>query len=184
MVTPINELGKRIQEAKDLANEYLQRLDAIRDLLNALEDQKRGLENEKEALSKLGEAVLGLPSFGVPGKSGTAAKRKRNYGKPNTQLYEEIILEHGKPMHMSGILEEALKRGLKFKGKRRPVIQMRTALANCKRLYNVGGNIWWVIDKPLPEERSVANGQPKVIRVPTVNSRLASVSPAQRSFTD
>ena len=176
----IRDLDKDIQDAEELKAKYARLIDAVDQLLKALQEQKQGLESERQALAILGLPMPSVPALAVNGQSTSKTRRKRNYGKPNSQLYEDIIREHGKPMHMSDILEEALKRGLKLKGKRTPVVQMRSALANCQRLYNVGSNTWWVIDKPLPEELPVKNGDNKSVDMPTAHSTLTIGSPSPR----
>ena len=174
------DLDKAIQDAEELKAQNARLMDAADQLVKALKEQKQGLESENQALAILGLPMPSVQALTVNGQSTKKTRRKRNYGKPNTQLYEEVILEHGKPMHMSSILEEAIKRGLKLNGKRSPVVQMRTALANCKRLYNVGGNTWWIIDKPLPEEPVVKNRHGKGIGVPPVHSTPTIGSPSPR----
>ena len=174
------DLDKDIQDAEELKAKYARLIGAADQLLKALNEQKQGLESERQALAILSQPMPSGPTLTATGQSTPKTRGKRNYGKPNTQLYEEVILEHGKPMHMSSILEEAIKRGLKLKGKRTTVVQMRSALSNCQRLYNIGSNIWWVIDKPLPEELVVKNRHGKGIGVPTVHSTPTIDSPSPR----
>ena len=180
MGTHMRDLDKDIQGAEELKAEYARKMDAVDQLLKALQEQKQGLESERQALAILGLPMPSVPALAVNGQSTSKTRRKRSYGKPNAQLYEDVIREHGKPMHMSDVLEEALKRGLKFKGKRTLVVQMRGALANCQRLYNVGSNTWWIIDKPLPEELPVKNGDDKSVDTPTAHSTSTIASPFPR----
>ena len=158
MTIDVRKIDRDIQTAEKLKSAYAQRLAAVEQWHQALQEQKRGIDNERKALDILNQPMPPTPFVEAVVHSTKRRNRKPNYGKTNTQLFEEIITEHGRPMHMSSILDVALVRGLKFKGKRPPVTQMRSALSSCKRLYNVGGNYWWVIDHPLPENASTRNG--------------------------
>ena len=78
--------------------------------------------------------------------------RKRP-GKPNVQIYEEILSLHGKPMHMTDILESALKMGVTFKQGGEPRSQLRNALNGAKKRFkNIGNNTWWIADRPIPDQ--------------------------------
>ena len=154
----IRDIDKEITNAEKVKSLYAQRLEAAEQLLQALRDQKRAAENERKALAILEQPMPAAAVVAVPRRPSSFGGRGHNYGKPNTQLFEEILLEHGRPMHISSLLDAALARGLRFKGKRAPIVQMRSALTTCKRIYNVGGNTWWVIGQPEPEKPPVTNG--------------------------
>ena len=166
----IRDIDKEIANAEKVKNLYIQRLEASAQLLQALRDQKLAAENEKKALAILEQPMPAASAVAVPRISLPFGGHGHNYGKPNTQLFEEILLEHGRPMHISSLLDAALARGLRFKGKRAPIVQMRSALTTCKRIYNVGGNTWWVIDQPMPEKPPVINGHGRSIGTPSASS--------------
>ena len=151
----IRDIDKEIANAEKIKNLYAQRLEAAEQLLQALQDQRGAAEKEREARTILDQPLplASVKTIGVPLRASGTGEQRRNNGKPNTQLFEEVLLEHGNPMHMSSLLDTALARGLQFRGKREPIIQMRNALFNCKRIYNIGGNTWWIIDQPLPEKQ-------------------------------
>ena len=181
MSTHTRDLDKEIQRAEELKAEYARKVDAADQLLQALKEQKQGLENERQALTVLGRTIPTMPQLMTNGESSGTQQQVKAYGKPNTQLYEEIILDHGRPMHMSDILEEALNRGLVLRGKRPPIVQMRGALAHCKRLCNVGGNTWWVTDRPVPEEHPTTNGHDRHISVSTLPLTALPDSPVPQA---
>ena len=95
-----------------------------------------------------------MPSGLFFGEWKTPVSKKRIMGKPKTELIEELILEQGKPMHLTDILAIGTERGLQLNGKRPKQIQLRSTLSNCKRLYNIGGNKWWVTGVALPSTSS------------------------------
>ena len=162
----IKDIDKEIQDAQALKFTYARLLEGADQLLLALKEQKQGLEKEKEARAVLEEhAPIAFPLAG----SEQPAKKPQQMGKLNTQLYEEVILANGRPMHMTSILEESLNRGLVLQGARPAMVQIRGALAGCKRLYNVGGNTWWVIDKPIPEDSPNTNGHEQTLGIPTLS---------------
>ena len=82
------------------------------------------------------------------------AIRKRP-GKPNVQIYEEIMSLHGKPMHMTDILDSALRMGVTFKQGGEPRNQLRNALNGAKKRFkNIGNNTWWIADRPIPDQEN------------------------------
>ena len=173
MVNHMRDIDKEIANAEKVKNLYAQRLEAAEQLLQALQDQRGAAESERKARAILGQPtplVSAVSAIGVPGIAFASGEQRARYGKPNTQLFEEVLLEHGKPMHMSSLLDAALARGLQFRGKRAPIVQMRTALSNCKRIYNIGGNTWWIIDQPVPEKLPATNGHGRSIGVPSASS--------------
>ena len=156
MVTNMRDIDKEIANAEKVKNLYAQRLEAAEQLLLALQDQRGAAEKERTARAILDQPLplaSAASTIDVPRRAFGGGKLRHNNGKPNTQLFEEILLEHGKPMHMSSLLDAALARGLQFRGEREPTVQMRNALFGCKRIYNIGGNTWWVIDQPEPEKQ-------------------------------
>ena len=181
MSTQTRDLDKEIQRVEELRAEYVRRVDAADQLLQALKEQKQGLEGERQALAVLEQPIPTVQLLTTSERSSWTQQRVKVQGKPNTQLYEEIILDHGRPMHMSDILKEAFNRGLVLQGDREPIVQMRGALANCKRLYNVGGNIWWITDRPVPEEHTKTNGHDRPVGVSALPLTALPNSPAPPS---
>ncbi len=86
--------------------------------------------------------------------------KKKPTGKPNTLIYEEIVREHGRPMHITELLSEALLRGTTFNGKAPAKRQLWGALNSCARFYNTGGNRWWIDGLPNPEDTPVVHVDP------------------------
>ena len=69
----------------------------------------------------------------------------------NTQLYQQALLDHGRPMHVRELTEAALAHGVQLKGQGDPVEQVRNAVFASKRFENLGGNVWWVVGHPIPD---------------------------------
>ena len=71
-------------------------------------------------------------------------------------MYESIIKEHGRPLHLQEITQEALARGVEFKGSagKEPAAKVRDSLFGAaKRFVNLGDNTWWLVGRDLPEEQ-------------------------------
>lgn len=64
-------------------------------------------------------------------------------GRTNVDVYEEILLNAGAPMHVKEIAAEANRRGVLFRGKSPIEVQVRNSLAGSKRFENLGSNTWW-----------------------------------------
>ena len=80
---------------------------------------------------------------------------KKQPGKTNVQVYEEILYLHGRPMHLTDILESALRMGVQFKNNGNPRSQLRNALNGAKKRFeNTGNNNWWIRGRPMPEEQN------------------------------
>lgn len=100
-----------------------------------------------------------LPYPGDTGQDRAGTVDVRRKRKTNAQMYEEVLLEHGKPMHLVDLLDKALARGLQQQGTGTPEDQLRNALNSArKRFYNVGNNVWWVVGRPEPEDLPTASG--------------------------
>lgn len=78
--------------------------------------------------------------------------------KSNVQIYRDVLLEHGKPMHVPALYEAALSHGLRLRGKGDPREQVRNSLTGSKDFVNKGDNHWWVEGVPLPELHQVVGG--------------------------
>ena len=79
----------------------------------------------------------------------------------NAQLYQDVLLDHGQPMHVRDIAQAALERGVHLRGKGLPVDQVRNGMSNSRRFVNIGSNVWWVAGQVIPndEEGVVENGE-------------------------
>ena len=126
----------------------------------ALTERERGMDAISEA-----EATLGHLPEQTAGKRAKRRRPKVGGQKPHTALYEDVLREHGRPMHLTDILNEALARGLQQKGKKPPSDQLRSALESAVNIYRVGGNRWWIVgvsepETPTPPEEPQHNGVP------------------------
>ena len=81
-----------------------------------------------------------------------AGSTNPNLRPSNVQVYEDVLIANGSPMHVSRILDAALLRGVELKGDRSEVDQVRNALARSNRFHNVGANTWWIGQSPVREE--------------------------------
>ena len=150
MADPIRDIKDKICTTQEFIDKHKQLLDEAESLLVAYHQQLEGLEREKEATKAMAGIQAQMPSVLLFGERKTPVSKKRITGKPKTELIEELILEQGKPMHLTDILAIGTERGLQLNGKRAKQIQLRSTLSNCKRLYNIGGNKWWVTGVALP----------------------------------
>ena len=154
MADPIRDIQDKIRTTQEFIDKHKQLIDNAESLLMAYHQQLEGLEGEKEATKAMAGIQAHMPSGLFFGEWKTPVSKKRIMGKPKTELIEELILEQGKPMHLTDILAIGTERGLQLNGKRPKQIQLRSTLSNCKRLYNIGGNKWWVTGVALPSTRS------------------------------
>ena len=150
MADPIRAIQDKRRTIQAFIDKQKQVLENADSLLVAYDRQLEGLEGEKEATEAMAKLQAHMPSVGDFGEQKATVSKNRIAGKPKTELIEELILEHGKPLHLTDVLAIGIDRGLQFNGKRPKQIQLRSTLANCKRIYNVGGNKWWVIGVALP----------------------------------
>ena len=150
MADPIRAIQDKRRTTQEFIDKYKQLVEGAESLLIAYDRQLEGLEGEKEATEAMAQIQAHMPSDWIFGGRKTTVSKNRITGKPKTELIEELILEHGKPMHLTDILAVGTERGLQLDGKRQKRVQLRGTLANCKRLYNTGGNKWWVVGVELP----------------------------------
>ncbi len=150
MADPIRDIQDKIHTTQEFIDKHKQLLENAESLLAAYNLQLEGLEGEREATKAMTQIQIHMPIVQSFGEQKTTVSKRRIIGKPKTDLIEDLILEHGKPMHMTDILAVGIERGLQFNGKRPKQIQLRSTLSNCKRLYNIGGNKWWVTGIALP----------------------------------
>lgn len=140
LATNFEELEIELEEAKKEAKKYT---DFVELLQLQLETTKRNAEF-KSAHPET-EVVIGHQA-----PDGSPIRKRK--GKTNNQIYEELILAFGQPMHVTDILDAARTAGVRQKGTAPPIKRLRNVLNGAKtRFYNVGNNHWWVVDKPLPE---------------------------------
>lgn len=131
------------------------------------------LEGKKESWE---EVIKGLTGVSEADKQLTDAKqtvaatdtaRKAQKGrrsKPKTQTYVDVIREHGREHgaapHLTEIHSVVLSRGIKNrKGKPITLEQLRNSLASCTYIENVGGNCYWPLGVPAPDETPVADSE-------------------------
>lgn len=136
-------------------------LEILVEIESSLKEQESALERYENAQSHLREsnAVQTLLQLINPNQkeSATAIDIGRS-PKTNVQIFEDILIKHGRPMHAVDIAAEAIRQGVVFQGKGKRERQTRNSLVTSKRFQNQGGNVWWVVSKPLNvEEPSAAN---------------------------
>ena len=125
------------------ATEKLRKLRALMATLRELEvawvDIAQGEQHEQE--------ILGSRSTRQSPSSPAKVEKK-------IDTYRIIVEEHGLPMHAKEITREALQRGVDLlgDGKTTPEEKVRNSLFVSKKFVNVGGNTWWLVSKPIPEE--------------------------------
>ena len=150
MANLIRDIQDKIRTAQGFIDKQKQLLENAESLLVAYNRQLEGLEGEKEATKAMAQIQAHMPSGWIFGEQKPIVSKNRPTGKPNTELIEELILAHGKPLHLTDLLVIGIEHGLQLNGQRPPQIQLRSTLSNCKRLYNIGGNKWWVTGAALP----------------------------------
>ena len=134
-----------------------EQLGAYEAIVATLKQKQTSLKSIENGFVGLTEAEASL-SRAFKQAATTADKprklRKGRVQKPNSQLYEDIVREHGRPMHMREILNAALDRGMKQQktGTNLNRKALQSALSSCKRLENLGGNCWWLVGVPVPDE--------------------------------
>ncbi len=69
----------------------------------------------------------------------------------NVSIYEEVLLSVGRPMYATALASAAEARGVVFRGKGDKADMIRNALQNSKRFVNMGGNTWWLLNRPIPK---------------------------------
>ena len=104
--------------------------------------------------SPIESSLWGLPTQLMPSTGGRPPGRRPS----NVLLYEKILEEHGRPMYLQDITQEALSRGLDLGGRtdRSSEEKVRNSLTGSKRFQNLGMNRWWLADTPMPEQNSHA----------------------------
>ncbi len=83
----------------------------------------------------------------------TSIEKPTNIKRPkNVVVYEDILLSVGHPMHATALGNAAEAHGIVYRSKGGDKAKIiRNALLNCKRFVNVGGNTWWLQNRPIPE---------------------------------
>jgi len=142
----LQELRRNVAEERTLLEETIL---LLAELKTALEEQETALARYEATQNSLRvspsvQALLRL--LHVPDGTVTVPQPRR---KTNVQVFEELLLEHGQPMHATDIAIQAETRGVVFQGSKPREIQARNALANSKRFVNQGGNMWWVANVAL-----------------------------------
>ena len=134
-----------------------------REFVTSLFDSPPGVE----ALQDVGPESV--PSQGARGDSTNPS--------PKVAVYQSIIEEHGRPMHVTEIARAALNLGVSLGGSEQkdpaakvrsslfeskrfwgseqkdPAAKVRSSLFESKRFCNTGDNYWWVAGRTLPEEQ-------------------------------
>ena len=63
-------------------------------------------------------------------------------------------------MYIDNILEWAKHHGVQFSGDSDERTQLRNSLQEAKtRFWNTGGNTWWLVGHPMPDQEASANVQ-------------------------
>ena len=140
-----------VEQIKQLISERRETLEKVLSLLavvqSALDDQENAMERYELAYTQFqdseeAKALLRL----LTGAEEADVTR----GRSNVQIYEEIILDNGQPMHATAIASEAEQRGVKLQGAARKPRQVRNSLSGSKRFVNLGGNVWWIEGRLIP----------------------------------
>lgn len=139
--------GREVRDERRMISERRQQLEGVLELLaeldSSLQDQDKALEKFESVQTRLRESDAAQALMRLLTETGTDQESVlETNGKPNVQVYEEIILEHGKPIHAADIVKEAVKRGVVFKGQTPKATQVRNSLVGSKRFDNRGGNMW------------------------------------------
>ena len=152
-----------LRDLRDIKQRISQRRRALESVLGLLAEVESSLEEQEKALeryelaekalkhSEAAEALIRLLVDPVGDNLGR---------KPNVQVFEEIVLDNGRPMHASDIAREAERRGVEFQGTNPKSRQVRNSLVGSKRFLNAGGNRWWVTSHRPPTASD--NGEEQV----------------------
>ena len=150
------EAVKKIRDAfyglAKALDEYVEAYDKIAEFEPFLE--KWGL---KEAVEKMANGSVEIPTVEQPTTEEPPMPR-HSPAQPKgyrIRLYEEILAEKG-PLHVTRVVEEAERRGLRFTAKKLPREQVRASFLGSKRFQNFGGNVWGLIEQAPPP---VTNGR-------------------------
>ena len=136
----------RFFEALDDIRRGIAKLQALENQIVELLQSADNLSDAMDLMVSDGHAYL------IPDKlSGADVQHK-----PNVQIYEEVIEDHGRPMHLVNIVDAAQNRGLRLRGTQDAPTQVRNALAGSKRFVNTGANVWWIEGRPLPPKYDAA----------------------------
>ena len=145
----VAELRKDMEDAKAQSEKYKNLAAAFDERASSLDEMIRGATRKVQA-----DAIIDrtLAECTQPPVKAQEQSRDR-YRKSKAQIYEDIIREHGKPMHLTDILNTALDLGITFKGAdNKPLKErLRGALLSAVRLENMGSNYWWVVNAPLAD---------------------------------
>ena len=145
---------KNLKEATEHREIYASLVSAFDEKVTSLENIVNGLAGNSAADADIEKELKKV----VKTTTKPQKLRKGRVQKPNSQLYEDIIREHGRPMHMRELLNAAIDRGVKRKsGAALDEKSLQSALSSCKRLVNLGGNRWWLAGVPAPDETAVAD---------------------------
>ena len=129
------------------------RLKELSDLLARLVEVSEMHEQIRKEKADLEARINELAGFPMCPTTGAAARPvTRLHNGSNAALYVEILREHGRPMHVREITALALDRGLALAGRvdKNPESKVRHALYRCRRVVNVGSNVWWLAGEDVP----------------------------------
>ena len=151
-----------LKEAKEQREFYASVVSVFDQKVTSLENIVKGLADNSAADTAIERVLKKTPNITTkPSKL-----RKGRVQKPNAQIYEDIIREYGRPMHMRDLLNAALDRGIRRKnGAALDVKSLQSALSSCKRLVNLGGNRWWLAGVPAPDETPIAEREQSIMSV-------------------
>ena len=70
----------------------------------------------------------------------------------NLDRLEKILIDARRPLHVSTIAKEAVRRGIPFGGDPiKPIkAKIRSSMNGSKRFQNMGSNTWWIAGMPVP----------------------------------
>ena len=140
----------RRKELKDALSWAQKHREVVDDLIKSLEKQLAELEREA-GIRLILEKWSTMNQLDVPAGERPAEAEPAIDGKPNVQVYKEILLDAGRALHASDIATEAERRGVVFKNPhKRPVGLVSDAMSHCQDFDNLGGNTWWVAGAKAP----------------------------------
>ena len=143
----IKELWEALSSSRFILDQSVKELVDLQSAQNELEAALRHYEEARKQFRE-SEAASGLMDFVIAGDRPMMVRRVQ---KTNVQIYEEIIRDNEGAMHVSAIAAEAVKRGIKLKGKSSPGRMVRNSLVGSDRFVNIGGNRWLMEGMPVPD---------------------------------
>lgn len=91
--------------------------------------------------------------------------RDASLGRSKVRVYEEVLREQGRPLHVSELLPLVKAKGVTFDGVSPEQQQLRNSLHSASnRFQNVGSNTWWLVDEPAPGRTGFSTASDGVVQ--------------------